>query len=59
MEVEGGGHIDLISGAINLANTEADLYSIIKNKNEFTNDIPNKFERSIRKQKNNYEFYYD
>lgn len=50
------GYVDLISGAINLANTEADLYGIIKNKNEFTNDIPYKFEKSIRKQKNNYDF---
>ncbi len=52
----GAGFVDLISGAINLANTEADLYGIIKNKNEFTNDIPNKFEHSIKKQKSNYDF---
>ena len=50
------GYVDLISGSINLANLEADLYGIIKNKNEFTNNIPNKFERSIRKQKDNYDF---
>lgn len=50
------GLVDLISGSINLANIEIDLYSIIKNKNEFTNDIPYKFEHSIRKQKNNYDF---
>lgn len=50
------GYVDLISGAINLSNIEADLYGIIKNRNEFTNDIPSKFERAIRKQKNNYDF---
>lgn len=50
------GYVDLISGSINLTNVEADLYGIIKNKNEFTNDIPHKFEQSIRKQKNNYDF---
>ena len=50
------GFIDLISGAINLSNIEADLYGIIKNKNEFTNDIPHKFEHAIRKQKENYDF---
>ena len=58
------GYVDLISGAINLSNIEADLYGIIKNRNEFTNDIPGKFEHAIRKQKNNYDFilidtYYD
>lgn len=50
------GFVDLISGSINLANIEADLYGIIKNKNEFTNSIPHKFEQSIRKQKNSYDF---
>lgn len=50
------GSLSLISGSINLSNIEADLFSIIKNKNEFTNDIPNRFEKSITKQKNNYDF---
>ena len=50
------GRLDLISGSINLSNTEADLYSIIKLKNDFTNDIPGKFEQSISKQKKNYDF---
>jgi len=50
------GFVDLISGAINLSNTEADLYGIIKNKNEFTNNIPHKFEHAITKQKTNYDF---
>lgn len=50
------GFVDLISGSINLANTEADLYGVIKNKNEFTSNIPGKFEQSIGKQKNNYDF---
>lgn len=50
------GFVDLISGAINLSNIEADLYGIIKNRNEFTNNIPAKFEHAIRKQKNNYDF---
>jgi len=48
--------IDLISGSINLANIEADLYGIIKNKNEFTNDIPYKFEQAIRQNKGSYDF---
>lgn len=52
----GVGYVDLISGSINLTNVEADLYGVIKNKNEFTNDIPHKFEQSIRKQKGNYDF---
>jgi chromosome partitioning protein len=55
---EGGGFVDLISGSINLANTEADLYGIIKNRNEFTNDIPYKFEQAIRKNKDNYDFVF-
>lgn len=55
-ECAGGSFVDLISGSINLANIEADLYSIIKNKNEFTNEIPHKFEQSIRKQKASYDF---
>jgi len=50
------GHVDLISGSINLTNVEVDLYGVIKNKNEFTNDIPNKFEQSIRRQKTSYDF---
>ena len=50
------GYVDLISGAINLSNIEADLYGIIKNRNEFTNNIPSKFEHAIRKQKNDYDF---
>lgn len=53
---ENGKFVDLISGSINLTNVEADLYGIIKNKNEFTNDIPSKFEQSFRKQKINYDF---
>ncbi len=55
-KVSDNGFVDLISGDINLSNIEADLYGIIKNRNEFTNDIPNKFEQSIRKQRNNYDF---
>ncbi len=51
-----GNFIDLISGSINLANIEADLYGIIKNKNEFTNDIPYKFEQAIRQKKDIYDF---
>lgn len=50
------GYIDLISGDINLTNIEADLYSIIKNKNDFTKDIPYKFEQSIRENLSNYDF---
>lgn len=50
------GFVDLISGSINLANVEADLYGIIKNKNEFTNDIPYKFEQAIKQKKDEYDF---
>lgn len=48
--------VDLISGSINLANIEADLYGIIKNRNEFTNDIPHKFEQAIKQNKDDYHF---
>lgn len=51
-----GQFVDLISGSINLANIEADLYGIIKNKNEFTSHIPFKFEQAIRKNKHHYDF---
>lgn len=54
--VSNGQFVDLISGSMNLANIEADLYGIIKNRNEFTNEIPYKFEQAIRKQKDNYDF---
>lgn len=50
------GLVDLISGDINLANVEADLYGIVKNKNTFTDDIPFKFESSISKKKSDYDF---
>lgn len=52
----GGALVDLVSGSINLANIEADLYGIIKNKNEFTHDIPHKFEQAIRQKKHSYDF---
>ena len=55
-KISNKGFVELISGDINLSNIEADLYGIIKNRNEFTNDIPNKFEQAIRKQRNNYDF---
>lgn len=55
-ECPGGQYVDLISGSINLTNIEADLYGIIKNKNEFTNEIPYKFEQAIRKYKDQYDF---
>ena len=50
------GYLDLISGSINVASIEVDLYGIIKNRNEFTSNIPYKFERSIRKHKDSYDF---
>jgi chromosome partitioning protein len=46
-----GGYMDLISGSINLSELEADMYSILKNRNSFTADIPYKFEQSLREQK--------
>ena len=50
------GCVDLISGSINLSVDEAELYGIIKNRNTFTENIPYKFEQSIRKQKGDYDF---
>lgn len=50
------GCVDLVQGDINIANIEADLYDIIKNKNEFTKDIFGKFQELINNQKNNYDF---
>lgn len=55
-KVSGGAFVDTISGSINLANIEADFYGIIKNKNEFTNDIPHKFEQAIRQNQDSYDF---
>ena len=34
------GCVDLISGSIMLSSTEANLYGIVKNQNDFTRDIP-------------------
>ena len=55
-KINSKGYVELISGSINLSNIEADLFSIVKNKNEFTNDIPHRFEKSITKQKTHYDF---
>ncbi len=52
------GVIDLISGDINLSTIEADLFGVVKSKNELTKNIPNKFERSITKQKAYYDFIF-
>lgn len=52
------GAVDLISGDINLSIIEADLFGVVKSKNELTKNIPNKFERSITKQKANYDFIF-
>lgn len=51
----GDGYIDLISGSILLSATEANLYGVIKNNNEFTRDIPHRFELSIREIAKNYD----
>ena len=50
------GVIDCISGSINLTEMESDLYSIIKNKNTYTEEIPHMFELSIREPANEYDF---
>lgn len=50
------GVIHLISGSIMLSSTEASLYGIVKSRNEFTRDIPYKFERSIRDNIKDYDF---
>lgn len=49
------GYIDMISGDINITLMEADLYGIIKNKNEFVKDIPYKFEQAVRKFQRDYD----
>lgn len=51
----GNGYIELISGAINIAEIEADLFGIVKNRNAFTEEIPYKFEQAIRKHKQEYD----
>jgi chromosome partitioning protein len=56
MQGDQAGYVDLISGAINLANIESDLYGIIKNKNEFTMDVPFQFEQAIKKNRGEYDF---
>ncbi len=50
------GYIDLISGSIMLSTTEANLYGIVKGQNDFTRDIPYKFEQSIREKTKDYDF---
>ncbi len=50
------GFVDLISGSIDLFDIEVDMYGIIKNRNEFTDEIPYKFEKSIRKKQAQYDF---
>lgn len=50
------GYIDLISGSIDLSTIEADLYGIINLKNSFYQNIPYKFEYSIREKVKNYDF---
>ncbi len=52
----GQGYIDLIAGSIALSATEADLYGVIRNRNEFTKDIPYRFEQSIRETAEAYDF---
>jgi cellulose biosynthesis protein BcsQ len=52
------GAIDLISGDINLSIIEADLFGVVKSKNELTKNIPNKFERSITKHRSLYDFIF-
>jgi chromosome partitioning protein len=51
-----GGCVDLISGSITLSVMEADLYNVITTINEFTRDIPYKFEQSIRVKAKEYDF---
>ena len=52
----GNWSIDLISGDINLTSTEANIYGIITSNNDFFKEIPWKFEQSIRKNANDYDF---
>ncbi len=53
---QGVGYVDLISGSISLSDVEADLYGIIKNRNQYTESLPHKFEQAIRKNKAAYDF---
>lgn len=50
------GSVDMISGDINITLMEADLYGIIKSRNDFTKDIPYKFEQAIKRFQDNYDF---
>jgi len=50
------GYVDLISGSITLSDIEADLYGIVKNRNQYTESLPYKFEQSIRKNNKSYDF---
>jgi chromosome partitioning protein len=53
---EWSGFVDMISGSINLTNIEADIYGIVRNRNDFTKDIPLKFEQSIKIFKETYDY---
>ncbi len=53
---EGKGEIDLISGSIMLSELEGSLYEVVKTNNEFTKNIPYRFEQSIRQKAKEYEF---
>lgn len=50
------GKIDLISGDINLTNTEANLYGIVKNRNTYTDKLPYRFEQALRAKVDEYDF---
>ena len=52
----GKGSVELISGSINLANNEGDLYQVIKNANTYTKDIASKFQKALLDLKNDYDF---
>ncbi|MDR2870064.1 MAG: AAA family ATPase [Deferribacteraceae bacterium] len=54
--VLGSSYIDLISGSINMSASEADLFQIVKNNNDFTRSIPNKFQNALREPSQNYDF---
>lgn len=50
------GFVDLISGSINLANVEGDLYQVIKNANTYTKDIAGKFQKALEDCRKEYDF---
>ena len=50
------GFVELISGSIDLAENEGDLYQVIKNANTYTKGIAHKFQQALSDTKKAYDF---